>query len=59
MGGKRKPQTKTGRKRIKPRNPLVPVVRAKRATVEPSKRAYTRKPKHRRAEPEDSGGDQV
>ncbi len=38
------------RKRIKPRNPLVPLVRGKRAVVEPSKRAYTRKGKYRRSE---------
>ena len=37
----------TKRKRIKPRNPLVPIVRGKRAAVEPSKRAYTRKTKHK------------
>jgi len=37
----------TKRKRIKPRNPLVPIVRGKRAKVEPSKRAYTRKTKHK------------
>jgi hypothetical protein len=48
VGGKRKPRGKPARKRIKPRNPLVPVVRAKRAVVVPSKKAYTRKPKHRR-----------
>ncbi len=35
------------RKRIKPRNPLVPLVRGKRAVVEPSKRTYTRKGKHK------------
>jgi hypothetical protein len=56
MGGKRKPRGKPARKRVKPRNPLAPVVRAKRAVVEPSKRAYTRKPKHRKPETE-SGGD--
>ena len=44
MAAKRKPKSK----RIKPRNPLVPVVRGKRAVVEPSKRAYVRKPKHKR-----------
>ena len=47
MAAKRK------RKRIKPRNPLVPIVRGKRAMVVPSKRAYTRKSKHKR--PADSG----
>jgi hypothetical protein len=36
------------RKRIKPRNPLMPLVRGKRAVVEASKRAYTRKTKHKR-----------
>jgi len=41
-----KPKVK--RKRIKPRNPLVPIVRGKRGAVEPSKRAYTRKSKHKR-----------
>ena len=35
------------RKRIKPRNPLVPVVRGLRPKVEASPRAYTRKAKHK------------
>jgi len=35
-------------KRIKPRNPLAPVVRALRMGVKPSARAYTRKTKHKR-----------
>ncbi len=48
---------KTGlkRKRIKPRNPLVPVVRRLHPKVEASPRAYSRKAKHKaRDEP---GGD--
>ena len=43
------------RKRIKPRNPLVPIVRGKRPAVEPSKRAYTRKSKHKRPADADNG----
>ncbi len=35
------------RKRIKPRNPLAPVVRRLRPKVEPSERAYSRKTKHK------------
>lgn len=47
----------TKRKRIKPRNPLVPIVRGKRAAVEPSKRAYTRKTKHKTATDPEGKGD--
>ena len=46
---------KPKRKRIKPRNPLVPIVRGKRAAVVPSKRAYTRKSKHKRPPGEGNG----
>ena len=56
MGGKRKPGGKPTRKSAKPRNPLATIVRAKRAVVEPSKRTYTRKPKHRKPAA-DPGGD--
>lgn len=42
MGGRRR------RKRLKPRNPLVPVVRSLRHKVRPSARTYSRKTKHKR-----------
>lgn len=47
----------TKRKRIKPRNPLVPILRGKRGTVEASKRAYTRKTKHKTAPDVEVKGD--
>ena len=40
-------------KRIKPRNPLAPVVRGLTSKVKPSIKAYTRKPKHKRSPGED------
>jgi hypothetical protein len=43
------------RRRVKPRNPLAPVVRALAPRVKPSARAYSRKVKHKRPEREDSG----
>lgn len=46
---------KRKRRRLKPRNPLVPVVRGKRAVVVPSKRAYTRKTKHKRPPGSENG----
>ncbi len=41
------------RKRIKPRNPVAPVVRRLRPKVEPSERAYSRKTKHKPPRNED------
>ena len=42
-------------KRVKPRNPLAPVVRGLTPKVKPSIKAYIRKPKHKRPPGGDEG----
>ena len=44
MAGRRKVKVK----RVKPRNPFAPVLRALAPGVKPSAKAYTRKVKHKR-----------